>query len=58
MHIPDGYLSPATCAVMYAGAAPFWYLVFGIAACQALAAHAVGAAAFSFRGVFVRGDDV
>ena len=26
MHIPDGYLSPQTCAVMYAGAAPFWVL--------------------------------
>lgn len=26
MHIPDGYLSPATCGVMYAAAAPFWYL--------------------------------
>lgn len=25
MHIPDGYLSPATCAVMYGAAAPFWY---------------------------------
>jgi len=25
MHIPDGYLSPATCAALYAGAAPFWY---------------------------------
>jgi cobalt/nickel transport system permease protein len=25
MHIPDGYLSPSTCAVMYAAAAPFWY---------------------------------
>lgn len=25
MHIPDGYLSPATCAVGYAAAAPFWY---------------------------------
>ena len=25
MHIPDGYLSPVTCAVMYAAAAPFWY---------------------------------
>ncbi len=24
MHIPDGYLSPQTCAVMYAIAAPFW----------------------------------
>jgi cobalt/nickel transport system permease protein len=26
MHIPDGYLSPATCAALYAGAAPFWYV--------------------------------
>lgn len=26
MHIPDGYLSPATCAALYGGAAPFWYL--------------------------------
>lgn len=25
MHIPDGYLSPATCATLYASAAPFWY---------------------------------
>jgi cobalt/nickel transport system permease protein len=25
MHIPDGYLSPLTSAVLYAGAAPFWY---------------------------------
>ncbi len=25
MHIPDGYLSPVTAAVMYAAAAPFWY---------------------------------
>jgi cobalt/nickel transport system permease protein len=25
MHIPDGYLSPATCAILYGGAAPFWY---------------------------------
>lgn len=25
MHIPDGYLSPSTCAVMAAAAAPFWY---------------------------------
>jgi len=25
MHIPDGYLSPSTCAVMYAGAAAGWY---------------------------------
>jgi cobalt/nickel transport system permease protein len=26
MHIPDGYLSPSTCATMYAGAAPFWWV--------------------------------
>ena len=26
MHIPDGYLSPATCVTLYAGAAPFWYV--------------------------------
>lgn len=25
MHIPDGYLSPATAAVMYAAVLPFWY---------------------------------
>lgn len=25
MHIPDGYLSPATCGVAFALAAPFWY---------------------------------
>ena len=24
MHIPDGYLSPATCAAAFAAAAPFW----------------------------------
>jgi cobalt/nickel transport system permease protein len=24
MHIPDGYLSPATCAAFYAGAVPIW----------------------------------
>ena len=26
MHIPDGYLSPSTCAVTFAMAAPFWYV--------------------------------
>ena len=26
MHIPDGYLSPATCATLYAVSAPFWYV--------------------------------
>ena len=24
MHIPDGYLSPVTCAILYLAAAPFW----------------------------------
>jgi len=26
VHIPDGYLSPATCGALYTGAAPFWYV--------------------------------
>lgn len=26
MHIPDGYLSPATCAAAYAVVMPFWYV--------------------------------
>jgi cobalt/nickel transport system permease protein len=26
MHIPDGYLSPSTCATLYVAAAPFWYI--------------------------------
>src|SRR5438067_3585680 len=26
MHIPDGYLSPSTCATLYGAAAPFWYV--------------------------------
>ncbi len=26
MHIPDGYLSPSTCAALYISAAPFWYV--------------------------------
>ncbi len=26
MHIPDGYLSPATCAVLFVVMLPFWYL--------------------------------
>ena len=28
MHIPDGYLSPSTCATMYAAATPFWVVAF------------------------------
>jgi len=26
MHIPDGYLSPATCATLYTSSAPFWWV--------------------------------
>src|SRR5580704_3778271 len=26
MHIPDGYLSPATCATLYTTSAPFWWI--------------------------------
>ncbi len=26
MHIPDGYLSPSTCATLLAAATPFWYV--------------------------------
>ncbi|MDQ6678033.1 MAG: cobalt transporter CbiM [Acidobacteriota bacterium] len=26
MHIPDGYLSPSTCALLYGSAAPFWWI--------------------------------
>src|SRR3981189_2574552 len=26
MHIPDGYLSPSTCAALYATSTPFWYI--------------------------------
>src|SRR5579871_4024096 len=26
MHIPDGYLSPSTCATLAAAATPFWYI--------------------------------
>ena len=29
MHIPDGYLSPATCATFYAGCIPFWRVALG-----------------------------
>jgi len=28
MHIPDGYLSPSTCAVLYGTAIPIWYMAF------------------------------
>jgi cobalt/nickel transport system permease protein len=26
MHIPDGYLSPSTCATLYGASLPFWYI--------------------------------
>ncbi|MGH9664348.1 MAG: cobalt transporter CbiM, partial [Bryobacteraceae bacterium] len=26
MHIPDGYLSPSTCAALYVASAPFWHV--------------------------------
>ena len=26
MHIPDGYLSPSTCATLYAASVPFWWV--------------------------------
>jgi cobalt/nickel transport system permease protein len=26
MHIPDGYLSPSTCVVLYSASVPFWYV--------------------------------
>jgi cobalt/nickel transport system permease protein len=26
MHIPDGYLSPSTCAALYGASTPFWYI--------------------------------
>src|SRR5947209_13498424 len=26
MHIPDGYLSPSSCAALYAVTTPFWYV--------------------------------
>jgi len=29
MHIPDGYLSPATCTIAYAVAIPFWRVALG-----------------------------
>src|SRR5258707_9916984 len=28
MHIPDGYLSASTCALLYGAAMPFWYVAF------------------------------
>lgn len=29
MHIPDGYLSPATCTIAYAASIPFWRVALG-----------------------------
>lgn len=51
MHIPDGYLSPQTCAVFYAGMVPIWYRatkrVRAIVKSQNVPLIAVGAA-FAF----------
>jgi cobalt/nickel transport system permease protein len=51
MHIPDGYLSPSTCAVMYGAAVPFWMVALRKAK-RALAARWIPllsvSAAFSF----------
>ncbi len=51
MHIPDGYLSPATAGVLYAASAPFWFLA-GRRVRQILTGRTVPAlalfAAFSF----------
>ena len=35
MHVPDGYLSPSTCAVLYAAAVPFWTIALRRVAPQA-----------------------
>ena len=51
MHIPDGYLSPATAGIMYGASAPFWY-VAAKRVRQTLTGHTVPVlalfAAFSF----------
>jgi cobalt/nickel transport system permease protein len=51
MHIPDGYLSPSTCASLYCASAPFWYVAVKRVK-KALNARSVPAvalfAAFSF----------
>src|SRR5947208_3562780 len=51
VHIPDGYLSPQTCAVFYAGMVPIWYRatkrVRAIVKSQNVPLIAVGAA-FAF----------
>ena len=56
MHIPDGYLSPATCAVLYTGAAPFWYVALRRVR-KALHTRLVPLA-LAVRGVFLRDHDV
>lgn len=51
MHIPDGFLSPQTCAVCYATTAPFWYAAWRSLKRQfesTTAAHVGMAAAFVF----------
>ena len=58
MHIPDGYLSPATCATLYGGAAPL--LVDRAAAWmrRGLNTHMVRSCAVGVCGVLLHRDDV
>ena len=51
MHIPDGYLSPSTCAVLYAAAAPFWYIA--LQRVKKVSDHAPGALALGYGGAFL-----
>jgi len=52
MHIPDGYLSPQTCGVMYAVMAPLWYAASRVAK-RSLKAKQVPYLALSAAFVFV-----
>ena len=56
MHIPDGYLSPATCAVMYAASAPFWYVA--LKRVKRALQHALVPLLSLVRGLLVRDHDV
>jgi len=55
MHIPDGYLSPATCAALYAGSTPFWYTSCGA---EAQAEHADDPPALGLRRLLFHRHDV
>ena len=56
MHIPDGYLSPATCAALYGGSTPFWYVA--LSRVKKCAAYAPGALAVAVRRLLLRHHDV